>query len=91
MGHLEIVRSLLSKDPSTGFRTDKKGQTALHMAVKGQNEEIVLELLKPDRTVMHVEDNKGNTALHIAVMKGRTQVLRHFFIFHPFFLASYMS
>ena len=52
-----------------------KGQTALHMAVKGQNEEIVLELLKLDPSVFRLEDNKGNTALHIAIKKGRTQVL----------------
>ncbi|KAG5070708.1 hypothetical protein JHK86_005919 [Glycine max] len=50
-----------------------KGQTALHMAVKGQNEEILMELVKPDPAVLSLEDNKGNTALHIATKKGRTQ------------------
>jgi ankyrin repeat protein len=77
---LEVVKALLSKDPSTGFRTDKKGQTALHMAVKGQNEEILLELVKPDRAVLNLEDNKGNTALHIAAKKGRNQVFAFTFI-----------
>ncbi|KAE8686717.1 hypothetical protein F3Y22_tig00111029pilonHSYRG00018 [Hibiscus syriacus] len=86
-GHIEVVNLLLetdsdlaklrgTMDPSTAFRIDKKGQTALHMAVKGQNEEIVLELLKPDPSVLRVEDNKGNTALHIAITKGRTQIVR---------------
>ncbi|KDO51602.1 hypothetical protein CISIN_1g006802mg [Citrus sinensis] len=74
-GHL-VVKALVSKDPSTGFRTDKKGQTALHMAVKGQNEDIVLELIRPDPSVLKLEDNKGNTALHIAIKKGRTQIVR---------------
>ncbi|RVW70186.1 Ankyrin repeat-containing protein [Vitis vinifera] len=74
MGHLEVLKALVSKDPSIVFRTDKKGQTALHMAVKGQNVEIVHALLKPDPSVMSLEDNKGNTALHIATRKGRSQV-----------------
>ncbi|KAG9141282.1 hypothetical protein Leryth_001760 [Lithospermum erythrorhizon] len=55
---------------------DKKGQTALHMAVKGQNVEIVLELIKPDSSVLGLGDNKGNTALHIATRKGRTQIVQ---------------
>ena len=69
MGHLEVARSVLNKDPSIGFRIDKKGQTALHMAVKGQCMDIVAELIKPDPTVLSLEDNKGNTALHIAIKK----------------------
>jgi len=32
----EVVTTLLNKDAGIGFRTDKKGQTALHMASKGQ-------------------------------------------------------
>jgi ankyrin repeat protein len=71
---VEVVTSLLSKDPGVGFRTDKKGQTALHMASKGQNAEILLELLKPDVSVIHVEDNKGNRPLHVATRKGNTIV-----------------
>lgn len=73
-GHLEVVKSLLRRDSSIGFRTDLKGQTALHMAVKGKNVEIVLELIRPDSSVMNLEDSKGNTALHIASRKGSTQV-----------------
>ncbi|XP_057499022.1 uncharacterized protein LOC130783421 isoform X7 [Actinidia eriantha] len=73
MGILEVVKSLLRKDSSIGFRIDKKGQTALHMAVKGQTVDIVLELSKPDPSVLNLEDNKGNTALHIATKKGKAE------------------
>ncbi|KAI4369194.1 hypothetical protein MLD38_017668 [Melastoma candidum] len=76
MGHVEVVKALLRKDPSAGFRTDKKGQTALHMAVKGLNEEIVRELGKTDPSILSIEENKGNTALHIATKKGRSQIVR---------------
>jgi hypothetical protein len=90
MGHVEVVASLLNKDPEIGFRTDKKGQTALHMASKGQNAEILLELLKPNVSVIHVEDNKGNRPLHVATRKGNTIVglsyHRIFFIFFDAFI-----
>ena len=71
---MEVVRSLLNKDPGIGLRTDKKGQTALHMASKGTNAEIVVELLKPDFSVSHLEDNKGNRPLHVATRKGNIVV-----------------
>ena len=35
MGHMEVVTALLNKDPGIGCRIDK-GQTALHMASRGQ-------------------------------------------------------
>lgn len=74
MGRAEVVKSILNKDPSIGFRTDKKGQTTFHMAVKGTNVDVVLELLKPDPSIINFEDSKGNTALHIAARKGRPEV-----------------
>jgi ankyrin repeat protein len=77
MGHVEVVRSLLNKDPDIGLRTDKKGQTALHMASKGQNADIVVELLKPDISVVHVEDKQGNRPLHVATRKGNIIVGDH--------------
>jgi ankyrin repeat protein len=54
------------------FRTDKKGQTALHMASKCQNAEILLELLAHDISVIHVDNNKGNRPLHVATRKVST-------------------
>lgn len=72
MGHLEVVKPLLDKNQNIGFKTATKSQTALYMAIKGQNVGIVRELIKPDP--LYVEDNKGNTALHIAKRKRRNQV-----------------
>lgn len=74
IGYLEVVKPLLDKNKKIGFKTDTKGQTALHMAIEGQNVEIVRELIKPDP--LYVEDNKRNTTLHIATRKGRNQVYK---------------
>ncbi|KAG9158649.1 hypothetical protein Leryth_022000 [Lithospermum erythrorhizon] len=68
--------SALSKDPGIATRTDKKGQTTLHMAVKGQNMEVVEVLIKDDPTSINIVDTKGNTALHIAARKGRSQIVK---------------
>ncbi|KAI6685692.1 hypothetical protein NL676_031605 [Syzygium grande] len=57
-------------------RVDKKGQTALHMAVKGQNVEVVEELIRADPSSINMVDTKGNTSLHIATRKGRDQIVR---------------
>ncbi|KAG6406135.1 hypothetical protein SASPL_133733 [Salvia splendens] len=74
MRHLEVVKPLLDKNQNIGFKTDTKSQTALYMAIKGQNVEIVRELIKPDP--LYVEDNKRNTTLHIATRKGRNQMVQ---------------
>ncbi|KAG0465699.1 hypothetical protein HPP92_019863 [Vanilla planifolia] len=70
-----VVRTLLDKDPELASIRDKKGQTALHMAVKGKNPDVVDELLHADPTILNVQDKKGNTALHIATRKWRPQMV----------------
>ncbi|KAL0370034.1 UNVERIFIED_CONTAM: Ankyrin repeat-containing protein [Sesamum angustifolium] len=79
-GRIEIVNfflgALVGKDPGITIRTDKKGQTALHMAVKGQNLEVVEELIRADRSTINMVDTKGNTVLHIATRKGRAQFVK---------------
>jgi ankyrin repeat protein len=70
-------------EPGMATRTDKKGQTAFHMAAKGQNIEIVEELIVAQPSSINMVDTKGNTALHIATRKGRIQVN---FSFFPTFL-----
>lgn len=83
-GHVRVVKALLRVEPdvragdSNGFvaRSDNKGQTALHMAVKGQSLEIVEELLKSDVSLANLTDKKGNTALHIAARKGRGDIVK---------------
>ena len=71
-----MVQALLSKDTGTAIRKDSKGQTALHMAVKGQNVELVDELAKANPSLINEVDNKVNTALHVATGKGRAQVMK---------------
>ncbi|GFZ11066.1 ankyrin repeat family protein [Actinidia rufa] len=72
-GHVDIVKALLDKDPQLARRTDKKGQTALHMAVKGISCEVVKLLLQADAAIVMLPDKFGNTALHVATRKKRSQ------------------
>ncbi|KAL0388165.1 UNVERIFIED_CONTAM: Ankyrin repeat-containing protein ITN1 [Sesamum radiatum] len=74
-GHVDIVKALLDKDPQLARRTDKKGQTALHMAVKGVNSEVVKLLLEADAAIVMLPDKFGNTALHIATRKKRAEIV----------------
>ncbi|KAJ0797075.1 putative ankyrin repeat-containing domain-containing protein [Helianthus annuus] len=73
-GHLEVVKALSQKVPGIVARADKKGQTALHMAVKGQNDEVVNALIEADNGLINMVDKQGNTALHITTRKGRAEV-----------------
>ena len=50
------MEALLEKEPGVATRTDKKGQTALHMAVKGQSLEVVEELIKADPSTINMID-----------------------------------
>lgn len=67
-GHLEIVKALLDRDPQLAQRTDKKGETALQMAVKGVSCQVVRLLLEADAAIVLI-DKFGNTALHVATRK----------------------
>lgn len=71
---MDIVKALLEVDSQLARRTDKKGQTALHMAVKGVSCEVVKLLLEADAAVVMLPDKFGNTALHVATRKKRVEV-----------------
>ncbi|CAA6667756.1 unnamed protein product [Spirodela intermedia] len=58
------------------LEVDKKGQTAFHVAVKGQNVAMIVELLKADPSVVNVKDFKGNTPLHIAARKAHPLIVK---------------
>ena len=51
-GHGDIVKAFLEKDPQLAIRTDKNGQTALHMAIKGTNCEVVNALVDADHAIV---------------------------------------
>ncbi|XP_043694115.1 ankyrin repeat-containing protein At5g02620-like [Telopea speciosissima] len=52
-GYLEVLKAFLSKEPEIAGRNDK-GQTALHMAVKGLKLELVEELIKTDPSLINM-------------------------------------
>ncbi|KAL5546472.1 hypothetical protein UlMin_006159 [Ulmus minor] len=56
-GHVDIVRRLLEKDPQLASRTDKKGQTVLHMVGKGVNCQVVKLILNADAAIVMLPDN----------------------------------
>jgi ankyrin repeat protein len=68
------VKALLDADTQLARRTDKKGQTALHMAVKGTNPEVVQALVNADPAIVMLPDRNGNLALHVATRKKRSEV-----------------
>jgi ankyrin repeat protein len=70
-----MVKVLIHRDPGIVCIKDKKGQTALHMAVKGQSTSVVEEIFLADRSILNERDKKGNTAVHVATRKSRPQVL----------------
>ncbi|KAJ6322849.1 hypothetical protein OIU77_012651 [Salix suchowensis] len=77
-GHTAVVIEIAvkgCKDPQLARRTDKKGQTALHMAVKGQSCDVVKLLLNADAAIVMLPDKFGNTALHVATRKKRAEVV----------------
>ncbi|MBQ3565302.1 MAG: ankyrin repeat domain-containing protein [Alphaproteobacteria bacterium] len=59
------VNNLLEKDPDLTIK-DRNGDTALHLAMKGNNQVVVDKILEknPDVTI---QDANGNTPLHLAV------------------------
>ncbi|KAI4964442.1 hypothetical protein ZWY2020_005799 [Hordeum vulgare] len=75
-GYHRIVKALIERDPEIVAIRDRKGQTALHMAVKGKNTDVVEELLMADVSILNVRDKKANTALHIATRKWRPQMVQ---------------
>ncbi|KAG2272182.1 hypothetical protein Bca52824_066737 [Brassica carinata] len=74
-GHVEVIKALLAKDAHLARRVDKKGQTALHMAVKGQSSEVVKLLLDADPAIVMLPDKSCNTALHVATRKKRAEIV----------------
>ncbi|KAI3699717.1 hypothetical protein L2E82_44185 [Cichorium intybus] len=61
-------------DPQLARITDKKGQTALHMAMKGACSDVVKLLLDVDATIYMLSDKSDFTALHVATRKNKVAV-----------------
>lgn len=65
------------KKRSVGLLTDldREGQTALHIAAAGSQDDIVELLLKHGASV-HTRNRKGLTALHLAISKARPKMVK---------------
>ncbi|MCA9441014.1 MAG: ankyrin repeat domain-containing protein, partial [Candidatus Omnitrophica bacterium] len=67
--NLEVLRSLLEKDPSLANRKDEFEGTPLHMAVSVGNADIVTLLLEHGARV-DTQSKYHRTPLHIAAFEG---------------------
>ncbi len=72
-GNLEIVKSLLQKDPSLATAKDKRQLTPLHYAVFGGHTEVVLFLIEKKADV-NAGDSTGNTPFMWAVARNKEAI-----------------
>eukprot|EP00210_Caulerpa_lentillifera_P001113 g1074.t1 len=76
LGHVEIIRELLSHDARYDI-ADKFGNTPLHLACQSGELDAVLSLLGHGmRHTLKLRNNDGQTPLHIAVMVGTKEIVR---------------
>lgn len=82
MGHLEVVRFLLTKqaDLTPGMNQDKdnyfyKGDTALHMALRGSHVDVA-ELLIDNNAGVDLKNHYKTTPLFVAVSKGHLSMVQ---------------
>lgn len=75
LGHLDLVKELLSRKPEFATELDSRGSTPLHLAAAKGHVEVVRELLWADNAACLVRNQDGRTALHVAAVKGRAEVV----------------
>ena len=75
LGHLDLVKELLSRKPEFATELDSLGSTPLHLAAAKGHVEVVRELLWADSAACLVRNQDGRTALHVAAVKGRAEVV----------------
>jgi ankyrin repeat protein len=63
---IDLLRIILEKSTDVVNEQNKYGDTALHLAIKGENRTAVKELLKRDDVDVNLKNNKNVTALHYA-------------------------
>lgn len=74
-GHLEIVRSLLSRDKSQLNARDHLGQTVLHKAARDSQEDVTEFLLSQEGIEPDPEDNDGWRPLMNAISRGNAKIV----------------
>lgn len=81
MMHAEVVRKILSGNPSLADKKDKDGFSALHWAsIQGKLEVINFLRSLPwrDTNLSFLRDNVGRTPLHLAVICEQLSVVGEF-------------
>ncbi|XP_060670489.1 ankyrin repeat-containing protein At5g02620-like [Ziziphus jujuba] len=76
-GHSD-VREILNTNPNFAKKMDEKGNSPLHYACKGGNNEITWMLLEHDPNLALQYNNNGYTPLHLAAIHGEISVLEEF-------------
>lgn len=63
------LHEILSKDKTTSFSRNEKGQTPLIAAIEAQNKKLTAAILQyTDERSVNLQDNNGNSASHCAFM-----------------------
>ncbi|PRQ46922.1 putative ankyrin repeat-containing domain, PGG domain-containing protein [Rosa chinensis] len=75
LGHLDLVKALLSRKPDFATELDSRGSTPLHLAAAKGHVEVLRELIWADSAACLVRNQDGRTALHVAAVKGRVEVV----------------
>ncbi|XP_052183080.1 ankyrin repeat-containing protein BDA1-like [Diospyros lotus] len=82
-GHLEFVRTLLSKNPDLAGVLDLRRWSALHLAAAKGHRSVVKELVQANPDMCTALDADGRNPLHLATIKGDIDVLIEFFEAQP--------
>ncbi|KAF7138783.1 hypothetical protein RHSIM_Rhsim07G0188200 [Rhododendron simsii] len=83
LGHLDFVKSLLTRNPDLAGKLNSDGSTPLHLASAKGYAEIVRELVSVNPDVGFVLDRDGRSPFHIACIKGRVGVLTELLRVNP--------
>ena len=76
-GHLEIVRFLVSCDPSLTDMADKHQRTALHYACQGGCQEVVKVLVEELKSKTDARDILGVTPCQVARLRGHSEIVKY--------------
>jgi ankyrin repeat protein len=69
------AKALIEAGASLNLRYEG-GDTALHLAIKTNNNDIAEKLINSPKMELNLKDQKGRTALHIAIEKGNTYLAK---------------
>ena len=76
-GHVNVMKSIITKCPDTCELLDDRDRTALHVAVENRKKNAVKFFLQTlaFQDLMNEHDKEGNTPLHLAAFQGHSKIL----------------